>query len=260
MPSTAALTHVASCAWRSRGGTRTRVSALTRATAASPCSGNRGSSARAVTEEPWQVVHALILHTLLTTSRSAKNDSKPTAMGMIASANRALTRLARARRRELRAQDRSQLFDERWSSVCDPSSRVLRVDVLGAHPVPCTPQHAMSARMVYTDGSHATQQRNAHAGWSFVVAMPSAELDMTETPKGLAPSSSQIKFEFASCGRVATRPLEPGYDGATRASNNTGELTALLRAVRWEATQGGDRPVCFHVDSCCAVCAPPGTL
>ena len=84
---------------------------------------------------------------------------------------------------------------------------------------------------------------------------------MTETSKGLAPGSSQntaCNFDFASCGRVVISPLDPGYDGATRASNNTGELTALLRAVRWEAAQGGDTPVCFRVDSVYAISMATG--
>ena len=35
----------------------------------------------------------------------------------------------------------------------------------------------------------------------------------------------------ARAGRVITRPGDPGYQGATKGTNNTAELTALLEAV-----------------------------
>ena len=72
------------------------------------------------------------------------------------------------------------------------------------------------------------------------------------------PGTSQIKFDSAACGRVVANPLDPGYDGATRASNNTGELTALLQAVRWEASQGSVGPVLFCVDSIYAIAMATG--
>ena len=44
-------------------------------------------------------------------------------------------------------------------------------------------------------------------------------------------------------------PGERGYDGATRHTNNTAELTALLRAVQRELTLGDSAAVEFCVDS-----------
>ena len=43
-----------------------------------------------------------------------------------------------------------------------------------------------------------------------------------------------------SCGRVTTDQGHASYAGATRHTNNTGELTALLRALEYELAVAGD--------------------
>ena len=48
-------------------------------------------------------------------------------------------------------------------------------------------------------------------------------------------------------------PGDAGYSGATKHSNNTGELTALLRAVQQESAQADDASVHFCVDSVYAI-------
>ena len=53
----------------------------------------------------------------------------------------------------------------------------------------------------------------------------------------------------AGCGRVTTMPGDETYDGATRHTNNTAELTALLRAVQDELRVDDGAVVEFCVDS-----------
>ena len=70
-----------------------------------------------------------------------------------------------------------------------------------------------------------------------------------------ATRSEEVREKFCqvSCGQVTVRPGSPGYAGATKHTNNTAELTALLRAVEYEAAHDGDGAVEFCVDSTYAI-------
>ena len=62
-------------------------------------------------------------------------------------------------------------------------------------------------------------------------------------------------MEAASCGRVVTNggPYGSDYDGATKKTNNTAELTALLRAVQQELERDDGSALEICVDSMYAI-------
>ena len=57
----------------------------------------------------------------------------------------------------------------------------------------------------------------------------------------------------ATAGRVNVTPATEGYRGATAHTNNTGEMTALLEAVRGEVRRAATGPTEFKVDSLYAI-------
>ena len=57
----------------------------------------------------------------------------------------------------------------------------------------------------------------------------------------------------AAAGRVNVTPATEGYRGATKHSNNTGEMTALLEAIRDETAREAAGPTEFDVDSLYAI-------
>ena len=65
---------------------------------------------------------------------------------------------------------------------------------------------------------------------------------------GLLP---KLKFEGARYGAVQLSQRHPNFRGARKHSNNSGEMTALLRAIEEEETRTG--AVAFHVDSLYAI-------
>ena len=87
---------------------------------------------------------------------------------------------------------------------------------------------------------------------------PAAENAAASPEKSSDRHSIEKAVTSASCGRVVIMPATPGYDGATRHSNNTAELTALLRGIRDEASQTDGAPVQFCVDSTYAIGAALG--
>ena len=148
-----------------------------------------------------------------------------------------VTRLARLRRRTMRAQRRGDAFDKAWKHVCDVRLRDdLRVHVLDE----CEPMRRTTrtpSRRIYTDGSMRTKQQNAKAGWAFIVVANEIEpstgnASLTNETRRTTGADSLVIG--AACGRVQTMPGEAGYEGATRHTNNTGELTAMLRALQEE--------------------------
>ena len=78
----------------------------------------------------------------------------------------------------------------------------------------CTPQPEQEAPVgvmeLYTDGGAA----EGVAGWGFVAVQ-----------NGVA--------VHEACGPVAIDESDPGWTGADRATNNTGEVTAVIAALRW---------------------------
>ena len=100
------------------------------------------------------------------------------------------------------------------------------------------PAEDAPARRTYTDGSHTTAAPNMPAGWATI----------TFALQHLATGTTE-ELIHASCGRVTTMPGDETYDGATRHTNNTAELTALLRAVQDELRVDDGAVVELCVDS-----------
>jgi ribonuclease HI len=71
--------------------------------------------------------------------------------------------------------------------------------------------------IVSTDGSYYLLNGDPVAGWGFTCAV----------------QGDRHLHDFA--GFVACNPMAPHYVGAAKASNNTGELSAILYACRWIA-------------------------
>ena len=136
----------------------------------------------------------------------------------------------------------------------------MRFRALDAKPAEQCERHPPSRR-VYTDGSCAQggkqlsrkkkqerQQRATQepkAGWAYVVISMRPCSDAEAVPK----EGCEGEVRFAECGQVGLTPGEPGYRGATRHTNNTGELTALLRAIETERSRQDGRSVEFCTDS-----------
>jgi ribonuclease HI len=176
---------------------------------------------------------------------------------MLRRARKALTRVARLRWRTRKEQARTSDFEKEWGSVCD----VRREGALVVHVLDDPPHtsHSSSApvRSLYTDGSMRQQQRNANAGWAFVVVATTDALE--RNPTSQTPSQHAKLVEHAACGTVNCQPGETDYDGATKRTNNTAELTALLRAVQYETCQPPTTDtVEFCVDSTYAINAALG--
>ena len=51
------------------------------------------------------------------------------------------------------------------------------------------------------------------------------------------------------CGHVVTDAQQPGYIGAERPTNNTGELTAIAQALEYILADRSGRPVLVRYDS-----------
>jgi hypothetical protein len=165
--------------------------------------GDRGSDTRQATEEPWRVVHAAMVDVIWRTSRKAKKETtdSSTPASMLRRVREDITRLARLRWRTLNSQRNRADFDAAWDAACDVRlGGALVVHVLDDffRTAACD---ARPARRVYTDGSMRTKERNARAGWAAVT------VDFVDKI-------------------VSILPGENAYSGATRHSNNTGELTS----------------------------------
>ena len=98
--------------------------------------------------------------------------------------------------------------------------------------------------VVYTDGSgpddsNRTRNRTGKAGWGFVV-----------TAGDVNGTDDQYAREMHSdCGEVITERSAQRYIGAEAATNNTGELTAIVRALEYILAQQSSCPVLLRYDS-----------
>ena len=82
---------------------------------------------------------------------------------------------------------------------------------------------------MYTDGSGGGEDSGAHAGWGFVAVQQEHEVD-------------------ARCGVVVIDACDERWEGAERGTNNTAEVTAVMRALGWAADRG-ETEVCIRYDS-----------
>ena len=87
-------------------------------------------------------------------------------------------------------------------------------------------------RRIYLDGSMNPKKKNAKAGYGI------AEYEVTAEGE---------KFLSARYGKVVTSPKHRMFQGATKHTNNAGELTSLIRAIHGEL--GGKGRVTFIADS-----------
>ena len=92
-------------------------------------------------------------------------------------------------------------------------------------PPPTRTPWSQGQLTIYTDGSFL--KSNHKAGWGYVIVTPVPE-DAVPLPV------QQIHSDY---GRLCIDRTNAAYGGAEVHTNNTGELTALLEALRWVATQ-----------------------
>ena len=94
-----------------------------------------------------------------------------------------------------------------------------------------------SAWQIYTDGSYTASINQA--GWGFAVLHPSTStLPITDQH----PTHTHY-------GPVILSKTDPSFLGATRMSNNTGELTAIGEALRWISTHQPSDPPAVNIIS-----------
>jgi hypothetical protein len=152
------------------------------------------------------------------------------------------------RRLRLQRERKGGLFEERWREVCDARAYQLRCEALDDPTEPCRGK-APPRRRIYTDGS--MKQGAQHVRGRIVRAPAHEEAGWSAVTVDLADGAVCGDFDpsletvtDAEAGVVETDASAPEYRGATTRSNNTAELTALLRAVengaREAAAAGGD--------------------
>ena len=94
-----------------------------------------------------------------------------------------------------------------------------------------------NALVVYTDGAGPKSWWGRQtAGWGFtVVTGGNGDDAAVET--------------HSRCGHVVTDAQQPGYIGAERPTNNTGELTAIAQALEYVLADQSGRPAVVRYDS-----------
>ena len=65
----------------------------------------------------------------------------------------------------------------------------------------------------------------------------------------MATTMPQLSRRTVVCGHVVTDAQQPGYTGAERPTNNTGELTAIAQALEYILADRSGRPVLVRYDS-----------
>jgi ribonuclease HI len=130
------------------------------------------------------------------------------------------------------------LFEERWREVCDARAYQLRCEALD-DPMEPRRGKAPPRRRIYTDGS--MKQGAQHIRGRIVQTPAQEEAGWSAVTVDLADGAMCGDFDpsletvtDAEAGVVETDASAPEYRGATTRSNNTAELTALLRAVETE--------------------------
>ena len=230
--------------------------------------GDRGTDTRAVTEEAWRVVHACtqwVIHTTRCASHAAKGGSKEylKAPAMMRVVRRKVQELVSARwRAALRAKD-TRAFKEAW---CDTGTALLLRDgsvracalsrTVGRTRAPrATDADREPAVVLYTDGAWAPDDGEFEAGAGV------AELELVQNSPDQASEGDDLfdlrqigtdrstppavlgRLTHVWSGPVETgRPHPPDCIGALKQSNNTGELTALYRALLRAAGRASDAP------------------
>ena len=98
--------------------------------------------------------------------------------------------------------------------------------------------------VMYTDGSGPdnmtrTRRGTPKAGWGFVAV--GGDVD--------ASSDMYARELHADCGEVITLATAVRYIGAEAATNNTGELTAIIRALEYALTMPASTSIVVRFDS-----------
>ena len=208
--------------------------------------GDRGEHRSEATEEPWRMLHAVVVQVLLRTARSAKEcgEAGPATPNQLLSAVRRDMEKAMCNRRRRLARDRKHgLFEQRWREVCDATAQNLRCAALD-DPADPHCRTVNPRRRVYVDGSMRQGQRQGatraadsaqqccasdeEAGWAVVTC------DLHPDARCGNFYAANETVTAAEAGTVCLEVGTAGYRGATTKSNNTAELTALLRAVEGE--------------------------
>ena len=96
-----------------------------------------------------------------------------------------------------------------------------------------------NALVVYTDGAGPESWWGRQtAGWGFTVVTG-----------GNGNDDAAADETHSRCGHVVTDAQQPGYIGAERPTNNTGELTAIAQALEYILADRSGRPVLVRYDS-----------
>ena len=146
---------------------------------------------------------------------------------MLAKARTEFCKTACARANELRKSSKLDDFYKLWirSGIAQPSARhetrqQYRTDLFTVESPNAAGPQATSVLCFATDGSGAD---NGKAGWG------SSARRLQPGDEDSAASSSPPLTE--ECGPVITSPSQPEFLGATRGTNNTGELSAVHHAL-----------------------------
>ena len=197
------------------------------------------------------MLHAVVVGVLLRTARGAKDSedvAKARPSQLLTYVRRDMEHAMKNRRRRLKRENKGGLFEQRWREVCDVGAAHLRCTALD-DPADVRCGKPPPVRRLYVDGSmrQGGQRKerindDAEAGWSVVTVKLAAGAYCGNFDAG------RETVTAALAGRVSLEVGSGDYRGATVKSNNTGELTALLRAVE-EELQRDHRPVEICADS-----------
>lgn len=118
----------------------------------------------------------------------------------------------------------------------------LQLHLLAPHTAAAKPEPNPGAVTTYhTDGAGPEKGKAKAAGWGYVAA---------ETPRGGTLKDTTYSYNY---GHVEVNEEERLYVGATGKTNNAGELTAVLYAIRKGLTEPDDVGFTLYTDSMLAL-------
>ena len=183
--------------------------------------------------------------------KGSEDTAKVTPSQLLSSVRRDMEQAMRNRRMRLERERKGGLFEQRWQEVCDARAHHLRCAAL-EDPAEPTRGKVAPRRRLYVDGS--MRQGATHAGGRIVDAK-GEEAGWAVVTCDLHPDArcgnyyaANETVTAATAGQVSMELGTADYRGATTKSNNTAELTALLKAVEEELGRARD-PVEICADS-----------
>ena len=223
---------------------------------------DRGEQADALSDSLWHMLHAAVIWTLHTAAKRAREQPMVPADSMTRrrqNVQRTLQHLIstawieHANRGSMPWTDwQEEGWVSRPNQAGRPTAHILTRDYT---PAP-NDGDLRGATQLYTDGSWIEpegEQDWEPASWGVAEMVPTTRAQWDTFPTAqwthAGPlDDSQARLTWVDSGAVITEAHDPAYIGAPAHTNNTGELTAMYRAIE-RALGQPQRPHVIHSDS-----------